>query len=79
MGYDLRRFVLGNRPGALTMAAALQDETQTNARFPRWDHDAGQTMVEYGFVLVAVALVAIGAFQAFGGRVSDLVNTVNIT
>jgi len=36
-------------------------------------------MVEYGFVLVAVALVAITAFQAFGGRVSDLVNTVNIT
>ncbi len=36
-------------------------------------------MVEYGFVLVAVALAAITAFQLFGGRVSDLVNTVTIT
>ena len=41
--------------------------------------EEGQTMVEYGFVLVAVALVAITAYQAFGGRVSDLVNTVTIS
>ncbi len=33
-------------------------------------------MVEYGFVLVAVALVAIGAFQAFGGRVSAMVDSI---
>jgi len=57
----------------------MKDETQSDTRFSQWKRDEGQTMVEYGFVLVAVALVAIGAFQAFGGRVSDLVNTVNIT
>lgn len=61
------------------MAADLMADRDPDARFPRWEREDGQTMVEYGFVLVAVALVAIGAFQAFGGRVSDLVNTVNIT
>lgn len=68
-----------NSPGAPTMAADLMADREPDTRFPRWEREDGQTMVEYGFVLVAVALVAIGAFQAFGGRVSDLVNTVNIT
>ena len=45
------------------------DEQEARWRLPRWEDERGQTMVEYGFVLVAVALVAIGAFQAFGGRV----------
>ena len=35
-------------------------------------------MVEYGFVLVAVALVALVAFQAFGTRVAALIDTVTI-
>ena len=59
------------------MNAQRTDAGGTDARFPRWEHESGQTMVEYGFVLVAVALVAIVAFQAFGGRVSAMVNTVN--
>jgi Flp pilus assembly pilin Flp len=54
-------------------------EPASDARFSRWEREEGQTMVEYGFVLVAVALVAIAAYTAFGGRVADLVNTVNIT
>lgn len=60
------------------MAVPTAVNQDTDSRLSRLDHDSGQTMVEYGFVLVAVALVAIAAFQAFGGRVSDLVNTVNI-
>ena len=43
---------------------------------PQCDGEAGQTMVEYGFVVVAVALAALTAYQLFGGRVNDLVNTV---
>jgi Flp pilus assembly pilin Flp len=43
----------------------------------RCERELGQTMVEYGFVLVAVALAALVAYQAFGDRVSALVNTVN--
>ena len=46
------------------------------ARLPRYGEETGQTMVEYGFVLVSVALAALVAYQAFGGRVSDLVNTI---
>jgi Flp pilus assembly pilin Flp len=45
----------------------------------RCESEAGQTMVEYGFVVVAVALAALAAYQAFGDRVSALVNTVNIS
>jgi len=36
----------------------------------------GQTMVEYGLVLVAVALVALVAYNALGARVSTFVNTI---
>lgn len=61
------------------MSVRVEADRDTDARFPRWEREAGQTMVEYGFVLVAIALVAITAYQAFGGRVSDLVNTVSIT
>ncbi len=63
----------------LTMPVHPADDREADPRFPRWEREEGQTMVEYGFVLVAVALVAIAAFQAFGGRVSALVNTVDIT
>jgi Flp pilus assembly pilin Flp len=49
---------------------------ETDQRLPQCDGEAGQTMVEYGFVLVGVALVAVAGYQAFGGRVGALVNTV---
>ncbi|MBT5775285.1 MAG: hypothetical protein HOH95_13020 [Dehalococcoidia bacterium] len=49
---------------------------QQDERLSHYGGDSGQTMVEYGLVLVAIALTAVAAFQAFGGRVSDLVNTV---
>ena len=52
------------------------DEQYARRRLPRWEDDDGQTMVEYGFVVMAVALLAIAAFQAFGGRVSAMVNTI---
>jgi Flp pilus assembly pilin Flp len=38
--------------------------------------DEGQTMVEYGLVLVAVALVALVAYNALGARVSTFVNGI---
>ena len=38
--------------------------------------EEGQTMVEYGLVLVAVALVALVAYNALGNRVSTFVNTI---
>lgn len=60
------------------MAVLTATNRDTDSRLSRLDHDAGQTMVEYGFVLVAVALVAIAAFQAFGGRVSALVDTIAV-
>lgn len=54
------------------------DARRFDPRFTRWEREDGQTMVEYGFVLVTVALLALAAFQLFGGRVSDLVNTVTV-
>ncbi len=38
--------------------------------------EEGQTMVEYGLVLVAVALVALVAYEALGTRVSAFVDTI---
>ena len=38
--------------------------------------EEGQTMVEYGMVLVAVALVAIVAYRALGTRVSAFIDTI---
>ena len=38
--------------------------------------EEGQTMVEYGLVLVAVALVALVAYEALGARVSTFVNSI---
>lgn len=39
--------------------------------------EEGQTMVEYGLVLVAVALVALVAYNALGTRVSSFIDTIN--
>ena len=38
--------------------------------------EEGQTMVEYGLVLVAVALVALVAYNALGTRVSTFIDTI---
>ena len=54
----------------------VDDFPESDEQLPRYEGELGQTMVEYGFVLVAVALVALAAYQAFGGRVGALVNTV---
>jgi Flp pilus assembly pilin Flp len=58
------------------MDRTVVEDSGGRTRFSRLERDDGQTMVEYGFVLVTIALVAITAYQLFGGRVSDLVNTV---
>ena len=39
--------------------------------------EEGQTMVEYGLVLVAVALVALVAYNALGTRVSTFIDSIN--
>ena len=38
--------------------------------------DEGQTMVEYGLVLVAVALVALVAYEALGAGVTTFINGI---
>ena len=38
--------------------------------------EEGQTMVEYGLVLVAVAVVALVAYNALGTRLSTFVDTI---
>ena len=54
----------------------VQAIQQIDPLLPQYREEAGQTMVEYGLVLASVALAAVAAYQAFGSRVSDLVNTV---
>ncbi len=39
--------------------------------------DEGQTMVEYGLVLVAVAIAALTAYELLGGRVGTFINGIN--
>ena len=41
--------------------------------------EEGQTMVEYGLVLVAVALLALVAYNALGTRVAAFVDTIIFT
>jgi Flp pilus assembly pilin Flp len=36
--------------------------------------DDGQTLVEYAFILILVAILAIAALQAIGGSVADMLN-----
>jgi Flp pilus assembly pilin Flp len=38
--------------------------------------DEGQTMVEYGLVLVAVALAALAAYSALGGRLVSFITNI---
>jgi Flp pilus assembly pilin Flp len=40
------------------------------------DREEGQTMVEYGLVLVAVAIAALVAYKALGGRVGTFINNI---
>jgi len=39
--------------------------------------EEGQTMVEYGLVLVAVAIAALGAYKLLGGRVETFIDGIN--
>jgi pilus assembly protein Flp/PilA len=39
--------------------------------------EAGQGLVEYGLVLVLIAIVVVGVLTLLGGRVSQLFSTVN--
>ena len=41
--------------------------------------EAGQALVEYALLLSLIALVAIGAVEAFGLGVSGLYSTINAT
>jgi Flp pilus assembly pilin Flp len=36
--------------------------------------DDGQTLVEYAFILILVAVLTIGALEAIGGSVSQMLN-----
>ena len=45
----------------------------------RTEREDGQTMVEYGLVLVAVAIAALVAYKALGTRVGGFVNNINFT
>jgi Flp pilus assembly pilin Flp len=40
----------------------------------RWSRDEGQTMAEYGVVLLVIALGCIVAFTALSGGVSNAIN-----
>lgn len=54
----------------------IQRHQIRDSRLPPYEDEVGQTMVEYGLVLVAVALATLGAYQAFGAGVASLVNNV---
>ena len=54
----------------------LRQHQRDDRRLPRYVDEAGQTMVEYGLVLMALALAALGAYQAFGAGLVGLVNNV---
>ena len=42
---------------------------------PRSDED-GQGLVEYGLILILIAIVSIAALTFFGGQVSQMLSTV---
>ena len=42
-----------------------------------WKDEEGLTTVEYALLLALVAIAAIGAWTALGGRVNSTVTTVN--
>lgn len=54
----------------------VQQHQAKDGRLPQSWEEAGQTMVEYGLVLMTVALIALGGYQVFGAGVADLVNNV---
>jgi Flp pilus assembly pilin Flp len=39
--------------------------------------DRGAAMVEYGFLLALIAIIAIAAVSLFGGKVSDKFSSIN--
>lgn len=42
-----------------------------------WKDEEGLTTVEYALLLALVAIAAIGAWSALGGKVKDTVSTVD--
>lgn len=54
----------------------IQQHRIQDRQLPPCGDESGQTMVEYGFVVLAVALAVIGAYQAFGAGVGSLVTNV---
>jgi Flp pilus assembly pilin Flp len=49
---------------------------QVELEVRKMEAEDGQTMVEYGLVLVAVALVAYVAFTALGGRLTGMIGNI---
>ena len=45
-------------------------------RTPTLSHKKGQGLVEYGIILVLVAVAAIGVFAIFGGTIKDKIAQV---
>ena len=43
---------------------------------PVRSHDSGQGLVEYGLILVLIAIVAVVALIFFGGQVSEILSNV---
>jgi Flp pilus assembly pilin Flp len=43
------------------------------------EREEGQTMVEYGLVLVAVALAALVAYELLGGKIGTFINGIDFS
>jgi Flp pilus assembly pilin Flp len=60
----------------MTIAGKLREEFLGPLGSLAYD-DSGQALVEYALLLALIALVAIGAVEAFGLGVSGLYSTIN--
>jgi|APSaa5957512535_1039671.scaffolds.fasta_scaffold232183_1 Flp pilus assembly pilin Flp len=45
----------------------------------KMEAEDGQTMVEYGLVLVAVAIAALAAYSFLGDNLTTLINSISFT
>ncbi len=52
-------------------------EKQVALEVRKMEAEDGQTMVEYGLVLVAVAVAAFAAYGLLGGKLTALINGIN--
>lgn len=52
-------------------------EKQAALEVRKMEAEDGQTMVEYGLVLVAVAIAALAAYNVLGGNVSTFINSIS--